>query len=133
MKKSKLTIGGKPIEGDQVEESTSEPQPQEDLSKPLEERIEDAIKEVYDPEIPVNIYELGLIYDIHADHSTGDVKIIMTLTSPACPAAQELPLEVRRNVGKLQGVNDVDVEITFEPAWSPDNMSEAAKLQLGMF
>jgi len=134
MKNTKLTVDGKSVTGEPVEqnEPQAQSQPEDDINKPLEERIQDAIKEVYDPEIPVNIHELGLIYDVELDQSTGDVKVIMTLTSPACPAAQELPLEVRRNIGKLQGVNEVDVEITFEPPWGPERMSDVAKLQLGM-
>jgi len=104
-----------------------------DPNKPLDERIIDAIREVYDPEIPVNIYELGLIYDVAVDESTGDVKVLMTLTSPACPAAQSLPLEVRRNIGRIPEVNEVDVEIVFDPPWGPEKMTDEAKLRLGMF
>ncbi len=129
MKKTPLSIGGKPTEGEQVEQ----PQPQDDPNKPMPDRIIEAIQQVYDPEIPVNIHELGLIYDVEVDDSTGDVKVLMTLTSPACPAAQELPLQVRSTVGRLEGVNEVDVEVTFDPPWGPERMTDAAKLQLGMF
>lgn len=136
MKKTQLTVGGTPTAGadvnSQLPPSPASSSPPDDPSRSLEERVRDAIREVYDPEIPVNIYELGLIYDIRIDQATGDVKVIMTLTSPACPAAQSLPLEVRRNVARLQGVSEVDVEIVFEPPWSPEKMSEAAKLTLGM-
>lgn len=104
---------------------------------PLEDRIRLALQQVHDPEIPVNIYELGLIYnvDIHdaADGSPGkDVTITMTLTSPACPVAGELPLEVQRNVAKVPGVNHVEVDLTFDPPWGPDRMSDVAKVTLGM-
>jgi len=115
----------------QNNQPTQSPAP-EDTSKPIAERITDAIREVYDPEIPVNIYDLGLIYNVNVDESTGDVKIDMTLTSPACPAAQSLPLEVRRNVAKLTGVNEVDVEVVFDPPWSMELMTDEAKLKLGM-
>ncbi len=92
----------------------------------------DAICSVYDPEIPVNIWELGLIYDIAID-AERRVHIRMTLTAPACPSAQSLPIEVERKVREVPGVADVFVEIVWEPAWSTERMSEAARLQLGMF
>jgi FeS assembly SUF system protein len=100
-----------------------------DLS--LRPRIIDAICSVYDPEIPVNIWELGLIYGIDVD-SERRVQIRMTLTAPGCPSAQALPLEVERRVREVEGVADVFVEVVWEPAWSPERMSDAAKLQLGM-
>jgi FeS assembly SUF system protein len=98
----------------------------------LEARVIEAISQVYDPEIPVNIWELGLIYglDIKPD---GGVHVQMTLTAPACPAAQTLPPEVEQRVRAVEGVTGVTVEVVWEPAWSPDRMSEAAKLQLGMW
>ena len=96
----------------------------------LRERAFDACKNVFDPEIPVNIYELGLIYDVIIDPQR-NVKVIMTLTSPSCPAAQELPLEVRGRVSVVPGVNDVEVDVVFDPPWTPAKMSEAAKVQLG--
>ena len=98
----------------------------------LEPAIIDALCSIYDPEIPVNIHELGLIYgiDVDAEHR---VQIRMTLTAPACPSAQSLPLEVERKVREVPGVKDVFVEVVWEPAWSTDRMSEAAKLQLGMW
>ena len=97
----------------------------------LRPRIIEAVCSVYDPEIPVNIWELGLIYgiDIDADRR---VHVRMTLTAPACPSAQSLPLEVQRKIRDVEGVADVYVEVVWEPAWSPERMSDAAKLQLGM-
>ena len=93
--------------------------------------IEGALATVFDPEIPVNIYELGLIYEIAADAS-GAVHIQMTLTSPACPSAQSLPPEVERKARQVEGVTDCSVEVVWEPAWTIERMSEAAKLQLGL-
>jgi FeS assembly SUF system protein len=98
----------------------------------LRPKIIEAICSVYDPEIPVNIWELGLIYDIDIDPQRR-VQVRMTLTAPACPSAQSLPLEVERKVREVEGVADAFVEVVWEPAWSTDRMSEAAKLQLGMF
>ena len=98
----------------------------------LQQPIIDAIKTVFDPEIPVDIYELGLIYDIIVD-ANKNVQINMTLTSPACPSAQQIPNEVRWKVKAVSGVNDAWVDIAWEPAWTKDRMSEAAKLQLGFF
>jgi FeS assembly SUF system protein len=98
----------------------------------LEEQIVDVIKTCYDPEIPVNIFELGLIYKTEVSPE-GDVLIDMTLTSPACPAAGSLPPEVERKVSELPGVRSVKVNVVWEPVWTPEKMTEAAKLQLGMF
>ncbi|MBA3948317.1 MAG: SUF system Fe-S cluster assembly protein [Acidobacteria bacterium] len=98
----------------------------------LQPKVVDAIKTVFDPEIPVDIYELGLIYDIWAD-AESNVAVKMTLTSPACPSAQQIPSEVRWKVKAIEGVKDCSVEIVWEPTWDKDRMSEAAKLQLGMF
>ena len=98
----------------------------------LQPAIVDALKTVYDPEIPVDIYELGLIYEIIAD-AERKVLVRMTLTSPACPSAQQLPSEVRYKVKALPGVTDAWVEIVWEPPWSKDRMSEAARLSLGFF
>jgi FeS assembly SUF system protein len=97
----------------------------------LEARVVEAIQTCYDPEIPVNIYELGLIYEV-AVAPGGAVHVRMTLTSPNCPSAAELPGEVERKVRSLAGVTDVGVEIVFDPPWEPSRMSEAARLQLGM-
>ena len=90
-----------------------------------------ALKTVYDPEIPVDIYELGLIYDVQISDA-GDVKVIMTLTTPNCPVAESLPAEVREKVQGVEGVQSVDLELTFEPAWNKDMMSEEAKFELGI-
>ena len=98
----------------------------------LQGKIVEVIKTVYDPEIPVDIYELGLIYDIIVD-AERNVLINMSLTSPACPSAQQLPVEVRHKVRSLPEVKDAKVEIVWEPAWTKDRMSEAAKLTLGFF
>jgi FeS assembly SUF system protein len=97
----------------------------------LRPRIIDAIRSVYDPEIPVNIWELGLICGIDIDEER-HVRIRMTLTAPGCPSAQSLPAEVERRVRGVEPVTDVSVEVVWEPAWSPERMSEAAKLQLGV-
>ncbi len=96
----------------------------------LKENIIQAIKMVYDPEIPVDVYELGLIYDIKV-YPVNNVYIQMTLTSPACPSAGSIPGEVEQAVRKIEGVNDVQVELTFDPPYSQDMMSEVAKLELG--
>jgi FeS assembly SUF system protein len=98
----------------------------------LKPAIIDAIRTVFDPEIPVNIWELGLIYDIAVD-AAGVAGIQMTLTAPGCPAAQSLPVEVAAKVKAVPGVSDAKVDIVWEPTWSKDLMSEAAKLQLGMW
>jgi len=96
----------------------------------LEGRIIEAISTIFDPEIPVNIYELGLIYDLHI---TGDncVRVEMTLTSPACPVAGSLPGEVEQKVREVAGVQDVALELVWDPPWTPDRMTEAARLELG--
>ena len=98
----------------------------------LEESIVEALRTVYDPEIPVNIYEMGLIYDIDI-REAGDVKVTMTLTSPACPVAGILPGEVESKVRSVEGVNAAEVDLVWDPAWNPSMMSEAARLELGMF
>lgn len=96
----------------------------------LKEKIVQAIKGVYDPEIPVDVYELGLIYEINV-YPINNVYILMTLTSPSCPSAEVIPGEVEQKVKAIEGINDVKVEITFDPPYSQDMMSEAAKLELG--
>lgn len=103
---------------------------EEELQKIGEEAIK-AVSEIYDPEIPVNIYALGLIYDIQVSEDC-DVKIIMTLTSPNCPVAETLPVEVEEKVKEVNDVKSVSVEIVFEPTWNKDMISEEAKLELGM-
>jgi FeS assembly SUF system protein len=95
-------------------------------------QIVEAISKVYDPEIPVNIYELGLVYDIDVD-SAANAQIRMTLTAPACPSAQTIPLDVERRVREVAGLKDVKVDVVWDPPWTRDRMSEAAKLTLGMF
>lgn len=97
----------------------------------LGEKILQVIKTIYDPEIPVDIYELGLIYDVFVNENN-DVKILMTLTSPNCPVAETLPVEVEEKVKSLDELNEVKVEITFDPPWTQDLMSEEAKLELGL-
>ena len=97
----------------------------------LGERIVEVLKSIYDPEIPVDIYELGLIYDVFVNEDL-DVKVLMTLTTPNCPVAETLPLEVEEKVKSINEVKDAEVEITFDPPWTQDLMSEEAKLELGM-
>ena len=95
------------------------------------EKAVEKICQIYDPEVPVNIYELGLIYDVQVSDE-GDVKIEMTLTSPNCPVAETLPVEVEEKVKIVEEVRNVKVNITFDPPWTKDMMSEEAKLELGM-
>jgi FeS assembly SUF system protein len=98
----------------------------------LKPAIVDAIRTVFDPEIPVNIYELGLIYDVFVD-AGGVAAVRMTLTAPGCPAAQSLPVEVARKVREVSGVTDAKVDVVWEPAWTKERMSDVAKLQLGLW
>jgi len=97
----------------------------------LVEKIVRVIKTIFDPEIPVDIYELGLIYDVFVNEDY-EVKVLMTLTTPNCPVAETLPLEVEEKIKSLDAVKDAEVEITFDPPWTQDLMSEEAKLELGM-
>ena len=97
----------------------------------LKEKIVSEIKKIYDPEIPVNIYALGLIYDVEVSDEC-DVKITMTLTSPNCPVAETLPVEIEEKVRAINEVKQVKVDITFEPVWTKEMMSDEAKLELGM-
>ena len=97
----------------------------------IKNKIVDEIKKIYDPEIPVNIYELGLIYKIEVDDKN-KVHIDMTLTSPNCPVAESLPKEVKDNIMKIKGVSDVKLNLVWEPPWTKDKMSEAAKLELNL-
>lgn len=97
----------------------------------LKDRIIQVLKTMQDPEIPVDIYELGLIYKIDINDSN-DVLIEMTLTAPNCPVAENLPLDVEQALKQTDGVNNVQVQLTFEPAWTPENLSDEAKLTLGM-
>ena len=107
------------------------PQGPDRTPEQLKELIIAQLHTVYDPEIPVDIYELGLIYDVIVADSK-EVKIIMTLTTPMCPAAEELPPEVETKARSVAGVKSVELDLVWEPPWSPDMMSEAAKLELGM-
>jgi len=97
----------------------------------IRERIIERLRTVYDPEIPVDIYELGLIYEVKVDE-TGKVGIRMTLTSPMCPAAEALPPEVETKAREVEGVTGVELELVWDPPWTPERMSEAARLELGM-
>jgi FeS assembly SUF system protein len=97
----------------------------------IEAEVIEAMRNVFDPEIPVNIYELGLIYEVKVE-PTGAVAVRMTLTSPSCPAAQSLPGEVQEKIKAIPGVTDVSVDVVWDPPWEPSRMTEAAKLQLGM-
>ena len=96
----------------------------------LREKVMAALKSVYDPEIPVDIFELGLIYEINL-YPVNNVHILMTLTSPSCPSAESIPSEVKQRISAIEGVRDVNVEITWDPPYSQDMMSDAAKLELG--
>jgi FeS assembly SUF system protein len=96
----------------------------------VRDRIVQMLTTIYDPEIPVNIYEVGLVYDLGID-AEGDVTVLMTLTSPSCPVAESLPPEVEAKIGSVEGVRSVKVDLTWDPPWTPERMSEAAKLELG--
>lgn len=111
---------------------TEETKPEETTSQDLESKIIDVLRTCYDPEIPVNIHELGLVYGIDIDPE-GAVNIKMTLTSPACPVAGSLPPEIENKVSRIEGVTSARVEVVWDPPWTPDKMTEAARLQLGMF
>ena len=97
----------------------------------LGEEVIKVLKTIYDPEIPVDIYELGLIYDVQISDE-GEAKVLMTLTTPNCPVAESLPMEVEEKVGEIEGITKSKVEITFEPEWEKDMMSEEAKSELGL-
>ena len=97
----------------------------------IKNRVIEAVKKIYDPEIPVNIYELGLIYKIEVDEKN-KINIDMTLTSPNCPVAESLPKEVKENIMKVEGVSDVNLNLVWEPPWDKDKMSDAAKLELNL-
>jgi len=99
--------------------------------KPIMQDVIEVLQDIYDPEIPVNIYDLGLIYEIDLDE-TGKVKITMTLTSPACPVAESLPIEIKSMVGHVEDIKEVDVEIVWDPPWNIHMMSEEARLELDM-
>jgi FeS assembly SUF system protein len=101
-----------------------------DGDRAFREPIVSALKTIYDPEIPVDIYELGLVYGVVVG-ADGKVRVEMTLTSPACPAAESIPVEVREKIAAIEGLADVKVDIVWDPPWSPQHMSEAAKVTLG--
>ena len=101
-----------------------------DDQEEIKRKVVNAIKDVYDPEIPVDVYELGLIYEITV-YPVNNVYILMTLTSPNCPSADSIPSEVKTSIAKIEGINNVEVELTFDPPYSQDMMSEVAKLELG--
>lgn len=100
-------------------------------SKALEQKIIETLKEIYDPEIPASIWDIGLIYEVNVKEDAS-VHIVMTLTSPACPVAETLPVEVEQKVAELPEVKSAKVEITFDPPWEPDMMTEEAKLECGL-
>jgi FeS assembly SUF system protein len=98
----------------------------------LEERVIATLKTIYDPEIPVNIYELGLIYELEVDEAEGRVHVDMTLTAPGCPVAQTFPGQIEARLRELDGVEEVSVRLVWDPPWTQDRMTEAARLQLGL-
>lgn len=100
---------------------------------PLWPKVQAALREVYDPEIPVNIYELGLIYKVDINPETNDISIEMTLTSPGCPVAGEMPGMIQNSVSTVEGVGQIEVTLVWDPPWDPSKMAETAKLQLNMF
>ncbi len=102
------------------------------MTNALRDEVIRVLQGIYDPEIPVNIYELGLIYEVNVDDDA-NVHVLMTLTSPMCPVAESLPPEVEEKVARVEGVTKATVEVTWDPPWEPDMMSEAAKLELDMF
>lgn len=112
------------------QEGTFTPEPLNTLK--FQPALVEAVTKVFDPEIPVNIYELGLIYSLDVD-ANSNVQVRMTLTAPACPAAQTIPIDVERRIREVAGVNDVKVAVVWDPPWTRDRMSDAAKLTLGMF
>jgi FeS assembly SUF system protein len=120
------------VDAPETTNETAALQPDAARTEALKPAILDAIRTVFDPEIPVNILELGLIYDVVVD-ATGVAGIRMTLTAPGCPAAQSLPVEVARKVKAVEGITDVKVDVVWDPPWTKDRMSDAAKLQLGMW
>lgn len=128
-----MTTGGVPEDSaaNAISESTAELTVDAEKTAEIAPKVIEAMKTVFDPEIPVNIYEMGLIYEVLVD-AGGRVGVKMTLTSPNCPAAQALPVEVRDKARSVEGVTDAKVEVVWEPPWTKDLMSEAAKLELGM-
>ena len=128
-----MTTGGLPEDSPAhaVSQSTADLVPDPAKMEAIAPKVIEALKTVFDPEIPVNIFEMGLIYDVIVN-AEGRVGVKMTLTAPACPAAQSLPVEVRDKARTVEGVTDAKVEVVWDPPWTKDRMSDAAKLQLGM-
>ncbi|MBW7911079.1 MAG: DUF59 domain-containing protein [Alphaproteobacteria bacterium] len=118
---------------DEMEQMMQPPDIEASREHPLWPKIQAALREVYDPEIPVNIYELGLIYKVDIAAETNKIYVEMTLTSPACPVAGEMPGMVENAIRTVQDVGDVAVDIIWDPPWDPSKMAETAKLQLNMF
>ena len=102
------------------------------MTNPIKQQVIAAIQTVYDPEIPINIWEVGLIYEVNVDED-GKAHVLMTLTSPNCPVAESLPNDVKTVVAAVEGVTEAEVEITWDPPWDPEMMSEAAQLELGFY
>jgi len=130
-----LPVVQTPAAGEERPAATSQTSgivPDGERTEALKPAILDAIRTVFDPEIPVNILELGLVYDVWVD-AAGAAGVRMTLTAPGCPAAQSLPVEVARKVKAVPGVADARVDVVWDPPWTKDRMSDAAKLQLGMW
>ncbi|MDJ0839936.1 MAG: iron-sulfur cluster assembly protein [Acidobacteriota bacterium] len=105
----------------------------DDTPKPLDQRVIDKIRLVYDPEIPVNVYEMGLIYNVEVEEAEKKANIEMTLTSPQCPAAEQIPVDIQMRVEELDEIEKSEVNIVWDPPWTPEMMSEYAKLELGWF
>lgn len=121
------------VEDEDFEKMMAPPYTEASKEHPLWPRVQAAIREVYDPEIPVNIYELGLIYKVDIEKDTNNIFVEMTLTSPGCPVAGEMPGMVENAIRTVNEVGDVKVEIVWDPPWDPSKMAETAKLQLNMF
>jgi len=128
-----MTTGGLPEDSpaNSLSQSVADIIPDPGKMDDIAPRVIEALKTVYDPEIPVNIFEMGLIYEVLVDQN-GQVGVKMTLTAPACPAAQSLPVEVRDKARSVAGVTDAKVEVVWDPPWTKDRMSDAAKLELGL-
>ena len=128
-----MTTGGLPEDSaaNAISQSTGDITADPEMTAAIAPKVIDALKTVFDPEIPVNIYEMGLIYDVIVD-TAGQVGVKMTLTAPNCPAAQSLPVEVRDKARTVEGVTDAKVEVVWDPPWTKDLMSDVAKLELGM-
>jgi FeS assembly SUF system protein len=132
MKNFPLVPDPPPASEQPVSQSVADLVPDPVKTSELKPKIVEALATVFDPEIPVNIFELGLVYDVFVD-ADAVAAVRMTLTAPGCPAAQTLPVEVRDKVRKIDGVKDARVEIVWDPPWTKDRMSDAAKLQLGLW